>query len=140
MGRIFWTLRRTALYALVALLFCVFGEISFKSIVSKAFPFSGSFDLFYTSMTWSGPALLVFFILSLVYANSYFNGRYSRNHEIGTFIFEDIVSPVYNIYFFFACIKYARQGYDVAWDGVVFDMVWTIIWISYLVIHVRAVL
>ena len=64
MGRIFWTLRRTSLYALVALLFCVFNEISFKSIVSKAFPFSGSFDLFYTSMVWSGPALLAFFILS----------------------------------------------------------------------------
>lgn len=140
MGRIFWTLRRTSLYALVALLFCVFNEISFKSIVSKAFPFSGTFDLFYTSMVWSGPALLAFFSLSLVYAKCFFKESYSRNTGIGTFVFEDLVSPIYNIYFFFACIKYARRGDSVAWDGVVFDLVWTIFWISYLVIHVRAIL
>lgn len=44
------------------------------------------------------------------------------------FTFEDIVSPIYNIFQFVGGFIASKLGNDVNWPGCIWDVVWTLIW------------
>ena len=136
MGRILWSLRRPPLYALIALIVYLIKGVSFGEIIGKAVPFSNSLSLFYSLMLWGGGLFVLFLLFSIIYAKGFFKHNFKIWKALKTFLYEDLVSPVYCFYQLAGAIYVSRKGESVFWPGIIFDLVWTIFWIAFFVINV----
>ena len=126
-GRFLWTLRRPFFYGVIVLLVCLlFFKISFSDIWNGAFAGS-SFNLFYAYLLWSVPGLIIMLVISIIVVKVFFDED-SVIVAFLKFLFEDIVSPIYNVFQFIWGFVVSKRGDDVDWPGCIWDVIWTLIW------------
>ena len=126
-GRFLWTIRRPFFYGVVVLLVCLFFfDVNISDLWNGAFVGS-NFNLFFAYLVWSVPGLILMMVISIIVVTK----LYDENSGIVAYIrftFEDIVSPVYNIFQFVGGFIVSKLGHEVDWPGCIWDVIWTLLW------------
>ena len=126
-GRLYWTLRRPFFYGIIVLVVCLIRfNVTIPEIFDLAFARSGEFSLFHAYLFWSLPGLIVTIIFSQMFADTW-GTDLPMPISILTFLFEDLVSPVYSIFQLIMGFIIEKAGGDVDWGGVIWDVIWTVI-------------
>lgn len=126
-GRLIWTIRRLFFYGVIVLLICIFlFGINPIDIINGTFANGVKFNLFYAYMLCSIPGLIIMIIISLKYAKSY-QPKIPIIVPLLRYLWEDIVSPVYAFLNLLFGAIVQKKGRDVDWDGLIWDVVWTIL-------------
>lgn len=126
-GRLLWTIRRPFFYGVVVLLVCLlYFKVNISDLWNGAFTGS-NFNLFYAYLIWSIPGLLIMLVISIIVVKTAYN-EISTVVAILKFTFEDIVSPIYNVFQFVGGFIVNKLGRDVDWPGCIWDVIWTLMW------------
>ena len=126
-GRLLWTLRRPFFYGVVVLIVSLlFLKVKFTDLWNGAFAGS-NFNLFYAYLVWSVPGLILMLVISIIVVKKFYDEDSALVGFI-RFTFEDIVSPIYNIFQFVGGFIASKLGNDVNWPGCIWDVIWTLIW------------
>ena len=126
-GRLYWSLRRPFFYGIIVLVVCLIRfNVTIPEIFDLAFARSGEFSLFHAYLFLSLPGLIVTIVFSQMYADTW-GTDLPMPISILTFLFEDLVSPVYSIFQLIMGFIIEKAGGDVDWGGVIWDVIWTVI-------------
>lgn len=130
-GRLCWTLRRPFFYGTIMLFVCMIAYgVHFMDIFDGAFARNGDFNLFFAYLFWSIPGLILMVIISVANADSW---GLPKVASLFRFLFEDLVSPIYAVFQLIFGFFIQKMGRDVDWAGLIWDLVWTIICVGFIV-------